>query len=131
MSSVLQQNYTLFLVIGAFLVIVLFAICVIRKFIRIAIGIAIMSIIVPILFSVFWGDGSFYISEIASNLTPNYQQQLEEAYAYYKQRDAEDQVVDFDAASDKVTDIFISIRDLKNKTRQESVDFIEEQAENG
>ena len=80
------------LIIGGILAIVLFAICIIWKFVRLAIGIAILSIIIPILFTIFWGDGSAYISELASYLTPNHQQQLEDAYAYYKDQDSKDPI---------------------------------------
>lgn len=126
MLAFLQQNYMPALIIGGILAIVLFTICIIRKFIRLAIGIAIMSVLIPILFTIFWGDGSAYISELASYLTPNHQQQLEEAYAYYKKQDAEDPIINSDAVSDKITDVFDSIKETEQEVKDETVDYVKE-----
>lgn len=129
MLAFLQQNYAPVLVVGSVLAIVLFTICVIKKFVRLAIGIAIMSVVIPILFTIFWGDGSSYVSEIASYLNPSHQQQIEEAYAYYKMKDAEDQVINYDAVSDKITDVFSSIQDLEKEVAQETINYTKEKAE--
>lgn len=129
MLAFLQQNYMPALIIGGILAIVLFTICIIRKFIRLAIGIAIMSVLIPILFTIFWGDGSAYISELASYLTPNHQQQLEEAYAYYKKQDAENPIIDSDAVSDKITDVFDSIKETEQEVKDETVDYVKERVD--
>lgn len=129
MLAFLQQNYMPALIIGGILAIVLFTICIIRKFIRLAIGIAIMSVLIPILFTIFWGDGSAYISELASYLTPNHQQQLEEAYAYYKKQDAEDPIINSDAVSDKITDVFNSIKETEQEVKDETVDYVKERVD--
>ena len=129
MLAFLQQNYMPALIIGGILAIVLFTICIIRKFIRLAIGIAIMSVLIPILFTIFWGDGSAYISELASYLTPNHQQQLEEAYAYYKKQDAEDPIINSDAVSDKITDVFDSIKETEQEVKDETVDYVKERVD--
>ena len=129
MLAFLQQNYMPALIIGGILAIVLFTICIIRKFIRLAIGIAIMSVLIPILFTIFWGDGSAYISELASYLTPNHQQQLEEAYAYYKKQDAENPIIDSDAVSDKITDVFDSIKETEQEVKDGTVDYVKERVD--
>ena len=129
MLAFLQQNYMPALIIGGILAIVLFTICIIRKFIRLAIGIAIMSVLIPILFTIFWGDGSAYISELASYLTPNHQQQLEEAYAYYKKQDAEDPIINSDAVSDKITDVFDSIKETEQEVKDGTVDYVKERVD--
>ena len=127
MFAFLKEYSLPVLVIGTILAIALFTICIIRKFIRLAIGIAVMSIVIPILFTIFWGDGSAYISELASYLDPKHQQQLEEAYAYYKKRDAEDQTIDYDAVSNKITDVFGSIQEKEREVIQETTDYFRKQ----
>lgn len=129
MVAFLHQSYTPILIVGAVLAVVLFTICVIKKFVRLAIGIAILSVLIPALFTIFWGDGSSYISEIASYLTPNHQHQLEEAYAYYKERDAENQIIDYEAVSDKITDVFTAIQDSEKEAAQMTADYVTEKAE--
>ena len=129
MLAFLQQNYMAVLIIGGILAIVLFAICIIWKFVRLAIGIAILSIIIPILFTIFWGDGSAYISELASYLTPNHQQQLEDAYAYYKDQDSKDPIINSDAVSDKITDIFDSIKETEKEVTDGTVDYVKERVD--
>ena len=125
MLAFLQQNYMAVLIIGGILAIVLFAICIIWKFVRLAIGIAILSIIIPILFTIFWGDGSAYISELASYLTPNHQQQLEDAYAYYKDQDSKDPII----VSDKITDVFDSIKETEKEVTDGTVDYVKERVD--
>ena len=72
MLAFLQQNYMAVLIIGGILAIVLFAICIIWKFVRLAIGIAILSIIIPILFTIFLGRwlGVHFRTCILSNAKP-------------------------------------------------------------
>lgn len=127
MLGFLQQNCVPVLVAGFILAIILFTICIIRRFIRLAIGIAIMSVFIPVLFTIFWGDGSDYISELASYLDPKHQQRLEEAYAYYKERDAEDQIIDYDAVSDKITGVFVSIQEKEREVVRETTDYFRNQ----
>lgn len=129
MLAFLQQNYMPVLIIGGILAIVLFTICIIRKFVRLAIGIAILSVIILILFTIFWGDGSAYISELASYLAPNHQQQLEEAYAYYKEQDSKDPIINSDAVSDKITDVFDSIKETEQEVTDETVDYVKERVD--
>ena len=66
MAALLQQSYAPVLAMGIILAMILFAIGIIRKFARLAIGIVILSILVPILFTIFWGNGFTYISKITS-----------------------------------------------------------------
>jgi len=111
MSSLIQGNYAAVLVAGFVAAVILFTICIIKRFVRLAIGIAVLSIIIPVLFTIFWGDGTTYISELASYLAPKYQQQLQDAYAYYKKKDSEDPVIHSDAVSDKITDVFSAVKE--------------------
>jgi len=129
MVAFVQQNCIPILVVGTILAIILFAICVIKKLVRLAVGIAVLSVVISILFTIFWGDGSSYISEIASYLSPSHQQQLEDAYAYYKSQDAENPVIDYDAVSNKVTDVFASMQNVEKEIAQETTDSVKEKAD--
>lgn len=129
MAALLQQSYAPVLAMGIILAMILFAIGIIRKFARLVIGIVIFSVLVPILFTIFWGNGFAYISKITSYLTPNQQQQIEEAYAYYKERDAEDPIINYDAVSGKITDMFTSVQELEKEDIQETADYVKEKAE--
>ena len=74
-------------------------------------------------------DGSAYISELASYLTPNHQQQLEDAYAYYKDQDSKDPIINSDAVSDKITDIFDSIKETEKEVTDGTVDYVKERVD--
>lgn len=126
MVAFLNQICVPILIVVAVLAIVIFVICVIKKFVSLAIGIAILSFVIPLLFTVFWGDGYSYISEIAAYLTPRNQRQLEEAYAYYKIRDAENQIINYDLVSDKITDLFSSAKEIEKETAQDTADYVKE-----
>ena len=103
MYEFLTENYTTILIVAIAVVIALLVLCIIAKLFKIAIGLAILCIVVP---TVFWGDGSEYVSKFASFFQPAYKQQIEDAYEYYKRKDSEDPFVDYDAVSNAVTDIF-------------------------
>lgn len=106
MYEFLTENYTTILIVAIAVVIALLVLCIIAKLFKIAIGLAILCIVVLIIFTVFWGDGSEYVSKFASFFQPAYKQQIEDAYEYYKRKDSEDPFVDYDAVSNAVTDIF-------------------------
>jgi len=106
MYEFISNNLTTILIVAIAVGIVLIVLCVIAKLFKIAIGLSILCIVVPIIFTIFWGDGSKYISKFASFFQPEYQQQIEDAYEYYKKKDAEDPFVNYDAVSSAVTDIF-------------------------
>lgn len=129
MIAFMEAHYSAVLAVGLVVAVILFTICIIGKFIRLAIGIAILSVIIPILFTIFWGDGSAYITELASYLTPKYQQQLEDAYAYYKEKDAEDPVVDYDAVSNKVTDVFSAVKEKEWEMAGTAKEYAQDYAE--
>lgn len=129
MLAFLEENYTAVLAVGLVAAAVLFTICIIHRLIRLAIGIAALSVIIPILFTIFWGDGSAYVSELASYLTPKYQQQLEDAYAYYRGKDAEDPVINYDAVSDKITDVFSAAKEKEREITDTTKNYVQRYAE--
>ena len=105
MLDFFYEHYEI-LICVAVICIVLFGICIFAKLFRVAIGIAVVAIIVPIVFTIFWGDGSAYVSKFSSFFEPAYQQQIEDAYRYYKEKDAEDPFINYDEVSNTVTDFF-------------------------
>ena len=102
-------------VLGAVLLLFLVLSIVARLF-HIAICLAIAAIMIPIAFTIFWGDGTEYVQTFASFLQPKYEQQVNEAYAYFKAKDSEDPFVDYDAVSKTATDIF---QDVKGRVEEE------------
>lgn len=107
MLAFFQQHSLAVLTVGLALAVIAFTICIISKFFKLAVAIAILSVAVPVLFTIFWGDGTHYVEDIASCFQPKYQQQITDAYAYYKEKDNEDPLIDYDAVSEKVTNIFV------------------------
>lgn len=106
MYEFIANNYSTILVVAIAVAIALIILCVIAKLFRIAIGLGILFVVIPIVFTIFWGDGFEYVSKFASFFQPAYQQQIEDAYEYYKKKDAEDPFVDYDAVSNAVTNFF-------------------------
>lgn len=111
MFEFVDTHYTTIIVVAIVLAIALITLCVVMKLFKVAISLGILCIIVPIIFTIFWGDGSEYVSKFASFFQPAYQQQIEDAYEYYKKKDAEDPFVDYGAVSSAVTDVFQGIKD--------------------
>lgn len=63
MLEFIQENIQLITIIAIALFGILFIICVIGKFVRAAIGLAILAVLIPVLFTVFWGmERSMYMS---------------------------------------------------------------------
>jgi len=106
MYEFVSENLTTILIVAAAVAIVLIILCIVAKLFKIAIGLAILYVVVPIIFTIFWGDGGRYVAKFASFFQPEYQQRIEDVYDYYKQKDAEDPFVSYDAVSNTVTDIF-------------------------
>ena len=106
MYEFVSENLTTILIVAAVVAIVLIILCIVAKLFKIAIGLCILSVVVPIIFTIFWGDGGRYVSTFESFFQPAYQQRIEDIYDYYKQKDSEDPFVNYDAVSNTVTDIF-------------------------
>ena len=97
MYEFVSENLTTILIVAAAVAIVLIILCIVAKLFKIAIGLAILYVVVPIIFTIFWGDGGRYVAKFASFFQPEYQQRIEDVYDYYKQKDAEDPFVNYDA----------------------------------
>jgi hypothetical protein len=76
------------IIIIALIILILFIIfCLFAKFIRVAIGLTILLVFVPILYNVFWGDGTDYIKEFSAIFSPRYSQEIQDAYQYYRDKE--------------------------------------------
>lgn len=110
MLEFISQNIHVITTATIILIGVLFIICIIGKFFRVAVGLVILSILIPILFTVFWGDGTEYVHQFSSILTEPHKQNVEEFYKKFKE--TEEPVIDYGAVSDKATHLF---EDFKSK----------------
>lgn len=111
MITLLEENLSTALFIAIAMVTLLFAICLIAKLLRVAVSLMIAGTIISIVFAIIWGDGSAYIAKISAFVQPSYRQQIENAYDYYMQREAEDPIVDYDRISDIFTSAFPNIEE--------------------
>lgn len=124
MLAFAEEHYGIILLITAIIVLVIFTLCLIGKMFKIAVGLALLSIIIPILFTIFWGDGSEYVSRFASLFEPAHQQQIEDAYQFYKDKDAEDPFVDYDAVSESVTNVFRDVEEYVSERAPSAVNSL-------
>lgn len=65
----------------------------------------VLAIVIPILFTIFFGNGSNLVHDISSYLTPDVGQQVEQSYDYFKKKDFEDQIIDYQKISNKVSSV--------------------------
>lgn len=79
---------------------VIFVGLLILRLFKVAIGIFLVVTIVPILCTLFFGDGSDLIDQAAKYLPPETGQQLEESYDYFKERERMDPVLDTEQIHD-------------------------------
>ena len=104
MLEFIKENIQLITTFAVVLIGVLFVICVIGRFFRVAVGLVVFAVLIPILFTVFWGDGTEYVHQFSSVLTEPHKQNVEAFYEKFKE--SETPVIDYDAVSDKATHIF-------------------------
>ena len=111
MQAFIEQNWQDILFWVIVVAIALLVVCIIKKLFRIALALFVLGVVVPALFTIFWGDGHAYVEEIASFLTDEHRERIVSIYDYFKEKDAEDPIIDYDAVSNTVTDIFSQFRD--------------------
>lgn len=109
MVQFIEQHFDTIVIISVVVIAIVLVLCLIAKLFKLAIGVAILAVVIPIIFTIFWGDGSAYVSKFASFFNPKYQEQIESAYQYYKDKDAEDPFVDYDAVKDAVSDALTDV----------------------
>ena len=126
MLAFAEEHYTIILIAAIIIVLAVFILCLLAKLFKVAIGLAIAAALIPVLFTIFWGDGTEYVSKFASLFEPEHRQQIEEAYRFYKEKDSEDPFIDYDAVSDAVTDVFGDAKDyLQERLPSEAEDILD------
>lgn len=83
------------IVIGILVVLLIF--CLIAHLAKIAIGIAVIVFVIPMLFTLYFGDGSNIVNKVTDYLDPTVGQQVEESYKHFKDKEKENPVLDIDA----------------------------------
>ena len=111
MLDFIRTNWETIIILAVAIAGALLVVCLIQKLFRLAIGVFILGILVPILFTIFWGDGYEYVEQFSSIFTDKYSTQITTAYDYYKKKDAEDPFIDYDAVSNTVTMVFDEFKD--------------------
>lgn len=106
MLEIIRENINFITALSVALFGVLFVICVIGKFFRVAVALVILSVLIPILFTVFWGDGTEYVHEFASYFAEPYKENITEFYGAFKERDLASPLIDYGAVSEKATHFF-------------------------
>lgn len=86
------------------------------KLIKAAIGVGITLILIPMLFNLFFGDGKELVKKAADYLPPETGKQLEENYDYFKQKEAEDPVLNVEKIQETAEDIKNSITEKLPET---------------
>lgn len=77
---------TLTIVLAAAALIVL----IILKLFKVAIGLGFLFIVIPLLFNLFFGNGSVLVQQAADHLPDDVGNQVVEGYDYFKEKEAED-----------------------------------------
>lgn len=111
MQEFIEQNWQDILFWVIVIALALLVVCIIKKLFRIAIALFILSVIIPALFTICWGDGHEYVEKFASFFIEEHGEKIVSIYDYFKEKDAENPFVDYDAVSNTVTDIFAQFRD--------------------
>lgn len=88
----LKTLLIIFLVIIAISLII----SIIFRLVRVALVLGAMIIIVPILCTIMWGDGTNFVSKFASLFTPEIEQSINDGYVQYRDQNAKDPIVDLD-----------------------------------
>ena len=111
MQEFIAENWQDILFWVVVVAIALLVVCVMKKLFRIAFALFVLGVLIPTLFTVFWGDGHAYVEQFASFLTDEHSERIVSIYDYFKQKDAEDPIIDYDAVSNTVTSVFDQFRD--------------------
>ena len=89
------------IIVVASLIIVL---CV-KKLLSVALGLAAFLIIVPMLFTVFFGDGGNIVDKVTEYLSPEVAEKVEQGYEYFKDQESEHPLLNHDKIQETVDDV--------------------------
>lgn len=115
-------NFELILTLTIVLVLAALIVLVIMKLFKVAIGVGIAFVVIPMMFNLFFGDGSAMIKQAAEYLPPEKGQQLEESYNYFKQKESQDQLIDtqkiLEAAEEAKNNVHEKLQDMDSGLQQ-------------
>lgn len=106
----LENHFETIIGIALMPTLILLIFCIAVKLLKRMAAAIILAIAVPVLFTIFWGNGGAYIARFASFFEPAYQQQIEDAYQYYREKDLEDPFVDPAAVSETAANAVDALR---------------------
>lgn len=88
-----ESARVIFMIVMAILIVAM-VVMLLMKLFQFALAVAACVIIVPILVTITWGDGSEYVSKFAAIFTPNIEETINDGYQYYREENEKDPVVD-------------------------------------
>ena len=99
------------LIIFAGILLIALAFSIIFRLIRIAIVLGIIILLVPILCTIMWGNGSDYISKFASIFTPDIEESINRGYEEYREENAKSPIIDMDQLQEYFDDVVDTAKD--------------------
>ena len=77
----------------------------VKKLLSVAIGMAAFLIIVPMLSTVFFGDGESIVDKATEYLAPEVAEKVEQGYEYFKEQESEHPLLNHDKIQETVDDV--------------------------
>lgn len=89
---------------SVFIGIFVLLICVILffKIAKKAVSIVILCILLSIMTTVFWGNGQPYVDAFSSLFSPEYAEEIQDAYKNYKEQDAQEPFLDYEDVKERL-----------------------------
>lgn len=103
------------LIIFIVVVAICLAVSILLRLTRIALFLAGLFILVPILCTIMWGDGTDFVSKFASIFAPEIEQGINDGYGQYRDQNAKDPIVDIDQLDKYFQDAQQAVKDQFSK----------------
>lgn len=103
------------LIIFIVVVAICLAVSILLRLTRIALVLAGLFILVPILCTIMWGDGTDFVSKLASIFAPEIEQGINDGYGQYRDQNAKDPIVDIDQLDKYFQDAQQAVKDQFSK----------------
>lgn len=103
------------LIIFIVVVAICLAVSILLRLTRIALVLAGLFILVPILCTIMWGDGIDFVSKFASIFAPEIEQGINDGYGQYRDQNAKDPIVDIDQLDKYFQDAQQAVKDQFSK----------------
>ena len=115
----------IFIVVMVVLIVALIVLLLSKMF-QFAIAVAVCLIVVPMLVTITWGDGSEYVSKFAAIFTPGIEESINEGYQYYREENEKDPVVDVDQLEEYANEAKDYLADKAGEVAEEAGTYIED-----